>query len=37
MTDIVDQGDTVVIAAGLPLGIAGNTNLLEVRRVGEYL
>jgi pyruvate kinase len=37
MIDLVDEGDTVVIAAGLPLGIAGNTNLLEVRTVGQYL
>ncbi|MDR2506015.1 MAG: pyruvate kinase [Oscillospiraceae bacterium] len=37
MIDMVEDGDTVVIAAGLPLGIAGNTNLLEVRTVGQYL
>ena len=36
MTGLVNDGDIVVVAAGLPLGIAGNTNLLEVRKAGQY-
>jgi pyruvate kinase len=35
--DFVEDGDNVVIAAGLPLGIAGNTNLLQVQKVGQSI
>ena len=31
----VTEGDTVVITAGIPLGISGTTNLLKVHVVGE--
>jgi pyruvate kinase len=33
--DIVDDGDLVIITAGVPLGGAGMTNMLKVHRVGE--
>ncbi|HML47142.1 MAG TPA: pyruvate kinase [Clostridia bacterium] len=33
--DLVEDGDCVVIAAGLPLDIPGNTNLLKVQIVGK--
>lgn len=33
-TGYVSQGDTVVLSAGLPLGQAGTTNLMQVRQVG---
>jgi pyruvate kinase len=33
--DIVEDGDLVIITAGVPLGGAGMTNLLKVHRVGE--
>ena len=32
---IIHRGDIVVIIAGVPFGIAGQTNLLKVHRVGE--
>ncbi len=32
---LVKPGELVVITAGVPTGIAGNTNLLKVHRVGE--
>lgn len=32
---LVHRGDTLVIIAGVPFGIAGQTNLLKVHRVGE--
>ena len=31
----VKDGDTVVLTAGVPLGVSGNTNLLKVAVVGE--
>ncbi len=31
----VSRGDTVVLTAGIPLGIAGNTNMLKVSEVDE--
>lgn len=34
-TGYVSQGDTVVLSAGLPLGQAGTTNLMQVRQVGS--
>lgn len=32
---LVQRGDVVVIIAGVPFGIAGQTNLLKVHRIGE--
>jgi pyruvate kinase len=32
---ILAKGDTTVITAGLPLGIAGNTNMLKVTTIAE--
>lgn len=32
---VVKRGDTIVIIAGVPFGIGGQTNLLKVHRVGE--
>lgn len=29
----VNEGDTVVITAGVPLGVSGGTNTLKVERV----
>ena len=31
----VNDGDTVVITAGVPLGVSGNTNILKVAKIGE--
>ena len=36
MIDLVSNGDRVVIAAGVPVGVPGNTNLLKVEVVGAY-
>ena len=36
MIDLVKPGDRVVIAAGAPVGITGNTNILKVEEVGNY-
>ena len=36
-TDIVKQGDLVVITAGVPLGISGTTNLIKVHVAGHIL
>lgn len=33
--DLVHRGDTLVIIAGVPFGVAGQTNLMKVHRVGE--
>jgi pyruvate kinase len=33
--DLVEDGDLVIITAGVPLGGAGLTNTLKVHRVGE--
>ena len=33
----IDNGDLVVITAGLPLGVSGTTNLLRVHIVGDVL
>lgn len=33
--DLVQQGDLVVITAGVPLSVSGTTNLLKVQVVGE--
>lgn len=32
---LINIGDLVVITAGVPLGVSGNTNLLKVQTVGE--
>lgn len=34
---LVDYGDLAVITAGLPLGVAGTTNILKVQIVGDVL
>ena len=31
----VDEGDTVVLTAGVPLGIPGKTNMIKASIVGE--
>ncbi len=36
MIDLVAEGDRVVIAAGVPVGVPGNTNLLKVEEVGAH-
>lgn len=33
--ELIHRGDTLVIIAGVPFGVAGQTNLLKVHRVGE--
>lgn len=33
--DVVENGDIVVIAGGMPLGVTGNTNILKVEVVGR--
>ena len=32
----VEKGDVVVLTAGVPLGLSGNTNLIKATVVGEY-
>ena len=32
---MVDDGDLVVITAGVPLGMSGTTNLMKVQMVGD--
>lgn len=34
-SNLVKDGDLLVMTAGVPLGIPGRTNMLQVRRVGE--
>jgi len=34
---VVKQGDLIVITAGVPTGIAGRTNMIQVRVVGEKI
>ena len=36
-TGIVDDGDLVVITAGVPLGVSGTTNMMKVHVVGHIL
>ena len=36
-TGIVQQGEVVVITAGVPLGVSGTTNLIKVHVVGHVL
>ncbi len=33
----VDEGDLVVVTAGVPVGLAGSTNLIKVHTIGEVL
>lgn len=35
--DLVNNGDLVVITAGIPLGVSGTTNMLKVHLVGDVL
>lgn len=35
--NIIDNGDLVIITAGLPLGVSGTTNLLRVHIAGDVL
>ncbi len=37
LIDIVDNGDMVVVAAGIPLDTPGNTNILKVEVVGSII
>jgi pyruvate kinase len=32
---LVDEGDIIVITAGVPLGISGNTNMLRIHEIGQ--
>jgi pyruvate kinase len=34
---LIDNGDLIVITAGVPVGVAGSTNLIKVHIVGEVL
>ena len=34
---LVSPGDTVIITAGVPVGLAGSTNLIKVEIIGEIL
>lgn len=36
-TGQVSLGDTVVITAGVPVGLAGSTNLIKIHHIGELL
>ena len=36
-SEVVDNGDLVVITAGVPIGISGTTNILKVHTVGKVL
>lgn len=36
MIDLVTNGDRVVVAAGVPVGTPGNTNILKVEVVGQH-
>ena len=33
--ELVSHGDMLIIIAGVPFGIGGQTNLLKIQRVGE--
>ena len=35
--DLVHQGDLVVVTAGVPVGVAGTTNMIRVHLVGGFL
>ena len=35
--DLVKQGDLVVVTAGVPVGVAGTTNMIRVHLVGGFL
>ncbi len=32
---LAEQGDLIVITAGVPIGVAGSTNLMKIHRIGE--
>jgi pyruvate kinase len=36
-TGIVNDGDLVVVAAGVPVGLAGTTNLLRIETIGDVI
>jgi pyruvate kinase len=36
-TNLVQNGDVIVVTAGVPLGISGTTNMLKVHLVGDVL
>ena len=36
-TGLVEQGEVVVITAGVPIGVSGTTNMLQVQIVGNVL
>lgn len=36
-TGMLSLGDTVVITAGVPVGLAGTTNLIKIHHIGELL
>ncbi|MDF1567918.1 MAG: pyruvate kinase [Spirochaetaceae bacterium] len=36
-TGIVNDGDLVVIAAGVPVGLAGTTNLIRIETIGDVI
>ena len=36
-TEIVNNGDLVVIAAGVPVGLAGTTNLIRIETIGDVI
>ena len=33
--DLVKKGDIIVLTAGVPIGVAGSTNMMKIHRVGE--
>jgi pyruvate kinase len=34
---LLSEGDLVVITAGIPLGVAGSTNMLKVETIGHFI
>ena len=35
-TGVVSEGDLVVIAAGVPVGVSGNTNIMRIEHIKSY-
>ena len=35
--ELVEKGDVVVLTAGVPIGVSGNTNMMKVQIIGEEL
>lgn len=35
--DLIEQGDLIVITAGIPVGVSGTTNLIKVHTISEIL